>query len=79
MREAQSTDLIANDVPSSGLEANGVEKVLDMQQFNFPFLQTRLPVHILKELQDSIKITEEDIMKELNKLVVNFPRDTIPY
>ena len=79
MKEAQNIDLLENEYPSSGLELNGVEKVLDMKQFNFPFLQTRLPVHILKELQDSIKIGEEDILKELHKLVLNFPRDVIPY
>ena len=41
-------------------------------------MQCRLPVHILRELQDPIKMKSEDINRELTKLLLNFPRYIIP-
>ena len=40
-------DLLEDDHMDKGSEIN---KVIDMKAYKFPFLQIRLPTHILKEL-----------------------------
>ena len=57
---------------------NEISKVIDMKTYKFPFLQVRLPTHILKELQNPIQINHEEILKELYKFDKNFDKDVIP-
>lgn len=68
-------DLLEEDNIDKNSEIN---KVIDMKAYKFPFLQIRLPTHILKELQSPVQISHENIAKELQKLEKNFDREAIP-